>query len=210
MLKILEGFTEKTEGSYITKKETIISWMYKDCDVYFGHIQANEINTHLQNIYENCKLDIVNGKGYVEIKPRNVNKGYFVAHVLKNEFIESIPPDFILTIGDDTSDEEMFKYLNSVRHQISSLKENTKIFTCTIGRKPSSAQYYLNEVHEVIEYLESLNQINNTLRYERSGRKLSGTKTSSDKIIGKMKSFIKSELNHQSCVNLSKQFNLNG
>lgn len=207
MLKILEGFTEKTEGSYITKKETIISWMYKDCDIYFGHIQANEINTHLQNIFENCKLDIVNGKGYVEIKPRNVNKGYFVSHILKNEFLESTPPDFILTIGDDTSDEEMFKYLNSVQHHISSLKENTKIFTCTIGRKPSSAQYYLNEVHEVIEYLESLNQINNSLRYDRSGHKFAAARYLSEKNLLKLKSQMKSESN-LSYTNLNKKFNI--
>jgi len=206
-MKILEGFTEKTEGSYITKKETIISWMYKDCDIYFGHIQANEINTHLQNIFENCKLDIVNGKGYVEIKPRNVNKGYFVSHILKKEFLESTPPDFIMTIGDDTSDEEMFKYLNSVQHHISSFKENTKIFPCTIGRKPSSAQYYLNEVHEVIEYLESLNQINNSLRYDRSGQKFVASRYLSEKNLFKLKSEMKSESN-LSYTNLNKKFNI--
>jgi len=206
VLKILEGFTEKTEGSYILKKETIISWMYKDCDIYFGHIQANEINTHLQNIYENCKLDIVNGKGYVEIKPRNVNKGYFISHILNNEFLESTLPDFILTIGDDTSDEEMFKYLNSVQHHLSNVKENTKIFTCTIGRKPSSAQYYLNEVHEVIEYLESLNQINYSMRYDRSRNKFS-TKHLSDKNLIKLRSQMRSE-NNLSYTNLNKKFNI--
>lgn len=182
--------------------------MYKDCDVYFGHIQANEINTHLQNIYDNCKLDIVHGKGYVEIKPRNVNKGYFLSHVLKNEFMESNAPDFILAIGDDTSDEEMFKYLNSVHHQISTLNENTKTFSCTIGRKPSSAQYYLNEVHEVIEYLEALNQINNSTRYDRSGvGRLSAVRHKSEKDLLRVKGVSRAE-NHQSCLNLAKKFTL--
>ena len=201
-MKILEGFTEKTEGSYITKKETIISWYYKDCDIYFGHIQASEINTHLQNIYENSTLDIVNGKGYLEIKPRNVNKGYFLSHILKNEFIESTKPDFIMAIGDDTSDEEMFKYLNSVKNHVSNYGENTKIFTCTIGRKPSSAQYYLNEVHEVIEYLESLNQINNN--NERNSSKYF---TSKDLI----NEFSRKNLNirdFQSSTNLNKKYNI--
>jgi len=181
--------------------------MYKDCDIYFGHIQANEINTHLLNIYENCKLDIVNGKGYVEIKPRNVNKGCFVSHILKSDFLESKLPDFILTIGDDTSDEEMFKYLNSVQHHISSVKESTKIFTCTIGRKPSSAQYYLNEVHEVIEYLESLNQINNSLKYDRSGKKFPNTRNLSENNLSKQKFQMKSESNLP-YTNLSKKFNI--
>jgi trehalose 6-phosphate synthase/phosphatase len=181
VLKILQGFTEKTEGSYITIKEAILSWYYKDCDIYFGHVQANEINTHLQNIYENCKIDIVNGKGYVEIKPKNVNKGYFISHIIKQEFIDKADPDFILSVGDDISDEEMFKYLNSVHNQLTFFKDNIKVFSCTICRKPSSAKYYLNEIYEVYEYLESLNQTHHLLRKEskkKSMAKLSKSKHS--------------------------------
>jgi trehalose 6-phosphate synthase/phosphatase len=158
VLKILQGFTEKTEGSFINVKDSIVSWWYKDCDIYFGHVQANEIKTHLQNIYDNCKLDVVNGKGYVEIKPQNVNKGFFLSYILKKMFINKIEPDFILSIGDGTSDEEMFNYLNSVSNTLNYLRDDIKIFTSTIGRKPSSAKFYLNEIHEVLEYLETLNQ----------------------------------------------------
>jgi hypothetical protein len=67
-------------------------------------------------------------------------------------------PDFIFTIGDGISDEEMFNYLNYVNNSLTYLKENIKVFTCTIGRKPSAAKYYLNEIHEVLENLEALNQ----------------------------------------------------
>ena len=172
VLNMLQGFTEKTEGSYITKKEAMVSWYYKDCDIYFGHVQANEINTHLQNIYENCKIDIVNGKGYVEIKPKNVNKGYFISHIIKQQFVEKFDPDFILAVGDDISDEEMFKYLNSVHNQLSFFKENIKTFSCTICRKPSSAKYYLNEINEVYEYLESLNQTHHSLKKESNKKSL--------------------------------------
>lgn len=153
-----------------------MTWYYKDCEVYFGHVQANEIKTHLQNIFENCKMDIVNGKGYVEIKPRNVNKGYFVSQIIKNEFIErNCFPDFIFAIGDDTSDEEMFNYLNSIQSQLNFYNEvniilliqNIKQYTCTIGRNPSSAKYYLNEVQEVLDYLESLNLSNSLEKKKR-------------------------------------------
>jgi trehalose-phosphatase len=177
VLKILQGFTDKTEGSFIKKKEAIITWYYKDCDIYFGHVQANEINTHLTNIFENCKLDIVNGKGYVEIKPRNVNKGYFISEIIKEEFVNKRNPDFIFTVGDDTSDEEMFKYLNCVHSQLNYYNENMKIFTTTIGRKPSSAKYFFNEVPEVLEYLECLNQSSSGFpEYTRMRKKTHSTK----------------------------------
>lgn len=160
VLKILEGFTEKTEGSYLYKKQSIITWFYRDCDVYFGMVQANEINTHLHNIFEYCKLDIVNGKGYVEIKPKGVNKGYFVSHIIKSLISKNLCPDFIFAAGDDTSDEEMFKYLNSVSSQLSYQNPKLKIFTTTIGKKPSSANYFVNDTQEILEYLEVLSKPN--------------------------------------------------
>jgi trehalose-phosphatase len=202
----LQGFTEKTEGSFIKVKETIISWYYKDCDIYFGHVQANEVNTHLTNIFENCKLDIVNGKGYVEIKPRSVNKGYFISEIIKNEFVNNRSPDFIFAVGDDTSDEEMFKYLNSVHSQLNYFNENIKIFPTTIGRKPSSAVFYFNEVQEVLEYLESLNQssIGGFPDFVRTRKKTMSTKYMVDTqlIIKNLKSESFSSLvNHNSINN---------
>lgn len=204
MLKILEGFTEKTEGSFIVQKEAMISWFFRDCDIYFGHIQSNEINTHLQNIFENCKLDIVHGKGYVEVKPKNVNKGYFLSQIIKNEFMEKNSPDFIFSIGDDTSDEEMFRYLNSVNNQLTYLKDNIKVFPCTIGRKPSSAKYFLNEVPEVLEYLESLNQTNNIFS-NKVMKKRSSIKLTSDNQL----TFIKnSQVKSESFTSLAYNFNI--
>jgi trehalose-6-phosphatase len=122
-------------------------------------------------------LDIVNGKGYVEIKPRNVNKGYFISEVIKAEFENKRTPDFIFAVGDDTSDEEMFKYLNCVHNQLNYFNENIKIFPTTIGRKPSSAKYFFNEVPEVLEYLECLNQSSSGFPdYTRTRRKMHSTK----------------------------------
>lgn len=159
VIKILEGFMEKTEGSYIYEKDTIISWYYRDCDLNFGVYQANEITTHLKSIFEYSKLDVVNGKGYVEIKQKGINKGYFISSIIKKLFINGIIPDFIFAVGDDTSDEEMFKYLSSIYTFLSYNIPDLKLFTTTIGKKPSSAFYFLNDTNEVNDYLELINRI---------------------------------------------------
>ena len=156
VMKILQGFTEKTEGSYINEKDTMLSWVYKNSDVYFGYLQANEITTHLENILAGTSLIATHGKGYVDIKRKNLNKGFFLSHIIKEEFLEEVEPDLIMAIGDEESDEEMFKYLNYIENKFSYLKNDTKIITCTIGRKPSEAKYYLNEPNEVIDCLESM------------------------------------------------------
>lgn len=122
---------------------------------------------------------MVTAKGHFEIKPRRVNKGFFISHIIKQEFNDNRHPDFIFALGDSTSDEEMFKYLSSVYGQLTYFKDNIKVFPCTIGRKPSSANYYLNEINEVLESLENLVQAN-SLTKEGKARKSLTSKSLSD------------------------------
>ena len=35
-------------------------------------------------------------------EPKNVNKGYFISHILQNNIANNNYPDFIMAIGDDT------------------------------------------------------------------------------------------------------------
>jgi trehalose 6-phosphate synthase/phosphatase len=142
---------------------------------------------------------MVIGKGYLEIKPRNVNKGYFMSQIIKKEFVEGRAPDFIFALGDDTSDEEMFQYLNSVHNQLTSFKENIQVFPCTIGRRPSSAKFYLNEINEVLESLECLVQANNMIKESKLKKKYSYT--SLKKYIPKG-SFMKTNLKSESFTSL--------
>jgi trehalose 6-phosphate synthase/phosphatase len=61
------------------------------------------------------------------------------------------PPDFVLCIGDDKSDEDMFESIGDA-----TVAPNVEIFACTVGRKPSKAKYYLEDIADVINVLEGL------------------------------------------------------
>jgi hypothetical protein len=50
----------------------------------------------------------------------------------------------------------MFKFLNYVNREQYRVNENIKIFTVTMGKKPSVANYYITEPGELVEYLEML------------------------------------------------------
>lgn len=69
--------------------------------------------------------------------------------------------DFVLCIGDDRSDEDMFEIIDSALSR-NILSQNTKVFACTVGQKPSKAKYYLDDPSEVILMLESLAEISDT------------------------------------------------
>lgn len=64
-------------------------------------------------------------------------------------------PDFLLCIGDDRSDEDMFESI--VRSASDpTLQAISHVYACTVGQKPSMAKYYLDDTFEVIRLLEGL------------------------------------------------------
>lgn len=63
--------------------------------------------------------------------------------------------DFVLCIGDDRSDEDMFETIGNAM-TTGVLSSNTSVFACTVGQKPSKAKYYLDDTIDVINMLEAL------------------------------------------------------
>ena len=68
---------------------------------------------------------------------------------------EGNAPDFVVCIGDDRSDEEMFESIATTL-SAQSLSVSAEIFACTVGRKPSKAKYFLDEVSDVVKLLQGL------------------------------------------------------
>ena len=65
---------------------------------------------------------------------------------------EGNAPDFVVCIGDDRSDEDMFESITTTL----SAQPSSEIFACTVGRKPSKAKYFLDEVSDVVKLLQGL------------------------------------------------------
>ena len=154
---IIKQFESKTEGSRTKVRDSSISWNFGNSDQYSGYIQASDLSIHLSYLFANSPhLEVVTGKDYVEIKPKNLNKGFFISFILKKYINEGKKPDYIFACGDDVSDEEMFKYLNFINKQINRREETIKIITSTLDKKPSTAQYYVPVPEELLNLLDSL------------------------------------------------------
>ncbi|KAG5407901.1 hypothetical protein IGI04_014020 [Brassica rapa subsp. trilocularis] len=84
-----------------------------------------------------------------------VSKGLVTGKVLSRMHEEGNAPDFVVCIGDDRSDEEMFESIaTTLSAQSSSV--SAEIFVCMVGRKPSKAKYFLDEVSDVVKLLQGL------------------------------------------------------
>jgi len=84
-------------------------------------------------------LQLLNGDKVIEVKNSEVNKGRATLSLLNSgEY------DFILAIGDDYTDEDIFKALPE------------EAFTIKVGNHMSAARYYLEDYHEVRDLLKFL------------------------------------------------------
>jgi len=206
-MSIMEVYASRTHGSYIEETEMKVLWQYRDADLEFGYLQARELEDHLSNVLRSYAVDILHGGveegGYVEVRPKGVNKGVFamkaITHYGKlvsninssgsssskgggdmnssNHNTMNASVDFALVLGDDHCDEPMLSVMRQIGHRVhggnaaelpmtmrlvdvslcdENVSSEAEIFTCTVGKKPSAASNYLQDVSEVEELLQAL------------------------------------------------------
>jgi trehalose 6-phosphate synthase/phosphatase len=155
VLPILELYAESTDGSYIEAKESALVWHHRDADPDFGSWQAKELLDHLEGVLANEAVEVVPGQAIVEVKPQGVSKGRAAERALSAAAAEGAgPPAFVLCIGNDRSDEEMF---NAVLAATAGAAAGAGgVFACTVGQKPSKAPFYVNDAADVVATLARL------------------------------------------------------
>ncbi|CAN8075795.1 unnamed protein product [Agarophyton chilense] len=148
---LMQVYTERTDGSYIEEKSAGLVWHYLAADPEFGNWQSKEMHDHVEVLTAPFDVQVVNGQGWLQVRMASVNKGAMVRRILDD--LGRIP-DFILCCGDDRTDEDMFEVLKS---KVAST--DSKLFTTTVGVKPSNANYYLRSAADVALLIENIIEI---------------------------------------------------
>ncbi|KAG8365567.1 hypothetical protein BUALT_Bualt18G0118900 [Buddleja alternifolia] len=154
---VMRLYTESTDGSYVEAKESALVWHHRDADPGFGSSQAKEMLDHLESVLANEPVSVKSGQFIVEVKPQGVSKGLVAEKIFTSMGQNGCQADFVLCIGDDRSDEDMFEKIGDALNT-GILSSNASVFACTVGQKPSKAKYYLDDTAEVIGMLEALAQ----------------------------------------------------
>ncbi|MBK8806574.1 MAG: bifunctional alpha,alpha-trehalose-phosphate synthase (UDP-forming)/trehalose-phosphatase [Bacteroidales bacterium] len=142
MLKIkplLEHFVDITPATFIEEKSYSLVWHYRNAEQEYSERRAIELKDELKHLIGNQNIEIMDGDKVIEIKVGGVNKGIAAA-----AFLSEFPAEFILAIGDDWTDEFMFKELPDTTHSIK------------VGIKQTFAKYKLDSVEKVREFLSAL------------------------------------------------------
>ncbi|HWP22952.1 MAG TPA: bifunctional alpha,alpha-trehalose-phosphate synthase (UDP-forming)/trehalose-phosphatase [Candidatus Binatia bacterium] len=139
LLPILETYADRLPGAFVEEKEDSLAWHYRMADPEQAEQRASELTDHLLHLTAKTDLQIVQGSKVVEIRRAGVDKG---SASLAWTGVGAY--DFILGIGDDTTDEDLFKALPKTALSI------------RVGMSATHAQYNLRSSAEVVELLRLL------------------------------------------------------
>ncbi len=116
---------------------------------------ARECQKELENtVGRKWDVEVMQGKANLEVRPTFINKGEIAKRLIAS-YGQKIgePPEFTLCLGDDFTDEDMFRALNA------SYLPSDHVFTVTVGAssKMTLAQWHLLEASDVVSSIALLN-----------------------------------------------------
>lgn len=165
--EVFSKYTDKTPGTFIERKKVALTWHYRKADPILGLYQASKCKDELiKRLEGKYDVEVMSGKANLEVRPKFVNKGEIVRRLvlcsdpIKQELKSTSElPDFVLCLGDDTTDEDMFRSLNTIEETWTNDKLPLNAFgsygfyPVTVGpaNKVTVAKAYLTDPHQVLD-----------------------------------------------------------
>lgn len=114
-----------------------MAWHYRNADEDIASIRINELKDDLREILVNePKLQVLEGDKVLEIKSILYDKGSIATHIINNDNY-----DFIIALGDDSTDEDLFKIIPESG------------FTIRVGSKPTNARFNIKNQSQIVKIL---------------------------------------------------------
>ncbi len=129
---LIQLYVDRVPGSLLEEKDYSLAWHYRRADPELGEIRAKELIDELVSYTANLDVQVLEGKKVVEVRNSGVNKGAAAVGC-----VASVEPDFIFAVGDDQTDEDLFRALPK------------GAYTVRVGIPHSHATYHLDDHLEV-------------------------------------------------------------
>jgi trehalose 6-phosphate synthase/phosphatase len=136
---ILNTYVDRTPGAFIEEKSFSLVWHYRKAENGLGELRSNELINNLVYLTKDRGLQLLPGNKVIEIKNMDVNKGKAaLVWLYRKDY------DFVMAIGDDQTDEDIFKVMPE------------SAVTIKVGSTMSAARFYLRNPAEVRQFLREL------------------------------------------------------
>ena len=90
-------------GSLVEEKDFSLVWHYRRADPDLGYVRTQELRVAISDLTANLDVGVFEGSKILEIRQLGINKGR-----ASERWLEKEPWGFVITAGDDYTDEEMF------------------------------------------------------------------------------------------------------
>ncbi|MFT6867107.1 MAG: trehalose 6-phosphate synthase/phosphatase [Cyclobacteriaceae bacterium] len=139
IMKVLEGYVDRTPGSFVEQKDYSLVWHYRKVETGLGEERTRELTSRLKYATVDKNLKVLEGNKVVEIKNSEIDKGRAAKLWLINH-----PSDFVMACGDDWTDEDTFRAMPKDSYSIK------------VGSNSSAANYRVTDFTEIRALLKSL------------------------------------------------------
>jgi trehalose 6-phosphate synthase/phosphatase len=139
IIPLLATYADRLPRAFVEEKEFSVVWHYRRADPELASTRVKELVDDLVNFTANIDIQILQGSKVVEVRCGGVNKGNAAARFLAEHNF-----GFILAVGDDWTDEDLFKILPDTAYSI------------RVGIRQSYARFNLRSYVDVVELLKEL------------------------------------------------------
>lgn len=160
---LMTDYSWRVNSSAVFSYESLVAWDFKNADPEWASIQAQFVAQELEQIVAELSSEklvkVSVRKNRVELCLRSVNKGSIAMGALERSD-NAVPFDFVLCIGDDSTDEDMYSAVSewaAGKKKQGANSEEPTIFTCTVGKKKNTkALFWLADSGKVQDLVKGL------------------------------------------------------
>jgi len=158
ILPILQLYADRLPGSFVEEKEYSVVWHYRGADPEHSESLAGDLMDTLMGFTANIDAQVLRGNKIIEVRSMGVTKG-----TIGEELIMRSNHDFVLFVGDDWTDEDLFKVMPG------------DAFSVKVGMARTHARFMVQSVRDVLELLNTLKPRVNQSRGRRTPHRVEKT-----------------------------------
>jgi trehalose 6-phosphate synthase/phosphatase len=136
---VLDMYVDRTPGSFVEEKDYSLVWHYRAIHRRLAEARVLDLKDELAGIADDLDLAVMEGNKVLEVKNARVNKGS-AAH----RWMGRGDGGFVMAIGDDRTDEDMFEMAPE------------DAWTIKVGGGATHARFSVRGVDEVRDLLARL------------------------------------------------------
>jgi trehalose 6-phosphate synthase/phosphatase len=132
---ILQAYVERLPGALLEEKEFSLAWHYRGAAPEQAMRCSRELIEALTRLTVSNGVQVMEGNKVLEVRIMGVSKGTAAV-----EWLRSLGAGFVLAIGDDRTDEDLFCALPATAYSV------------RVGLAQTAARYYIDN-HQAVRHL---------------------------------------------------------